>query len=125
MSEMMTSLASTVFDWTKLEVRQTKSGSSRPITKSKTGTLDLLSMHASTLEPGLAAHAPHRHPEEELIILREGKLEALVNETRTQMTPGSILFLAPNDLHGVTNIGDTPATYFVIKWFPPGMKSAK
>jgi len=124
MSEGM-NLASVVFDWTKLEVRPTKAGFSRPITKSKTGTLDQLSIHASTLNPGQAAHAPHRHPEEELIILREGKLEALVNETRTPMTPGSVLFLAPNDLHGVTNVGDTPATYFVIKWFPPGMNSAK
>jgi hypothetical protein len=41
------------------------------------------------------------------------------------MTPGSILFLAPNDLHGVTNVGDGPATYFVIKWFPPGMNPSK
>ena len=29
--------------------------------------------------------------------------------------PGSVLFAAADDLHGVQNVGDTPATYYVIK----------
>jgi quercetin dioxygenase-like cupin family protein len=78
----------------------------------------------TTLEPGLAAHAPHQHPEEEMIILKEGELEAMINGRSQRMSAGSILFLAPNDLHGVTNVGHGRATYYVLKWFPPGMSRA-
>jgi len=114
-------LKSMVFDWNSIEARPTKTGSQRPFFKTRTGTLDQLSCHVTTLDPGQAAHAPHQHPEEELIILKEGTLEALHNGVTKPMSAGSILFLAPNDLHGVKNVGAAPATYFVIKWFTPGM----
>lgn len=116
-----TLLQSLVYDWDRIEPAPTKTGETRRFFRSRTGTLDLLSCHVTTLEPGLAAHAPHRHPEEELIILKEGTLEAIINGNTTSMSAGSILFLAPNDLHGVRNNGTTRATYYVIKWFPPGM----
>jgi len=38
---------------------------------------------------------------------------------------GSIIFQASNDLHGLRNAGQTPATYYVIKWYSPGMLKRK
>ena len=55
-----------------------------------------------------------------MIILKEGTLTALHNGRHTPMSAGSILFIAPHDLHGVTNTGSTRASYYVIKWFVPG-----
>jgi mannose-6-phosphate isomerase-like protein (cupin superfamily) len=109
---------SAIYDWSSIEAKPTKVGFSRPFFKMPTGTLELLSCHATTLNPGEAPHAPHRHPEEEMIILKEGTLEALHNGQTQRMSAGSVLFLAPNDLHGVRNVGDTPATYYVLKWWP-------
>jgi quercetin dioxygenase-like cupin family protein len=78
-------------------------------------------MHITTLNPGLSSHAPHKHPDEEVIIIKEGIVESLVNGQLRRVGPGSVVFQAANQLHGITNVGDTPATYHVIKWNSPGM----
>ena len=73
-------------------------------------------MHVTTLNPGLASHAPHQHENEELIIIREGTLEALMNGTWKRVGPGSVVFNASNVLHGIRNVGTTPAVYHVVNW---------
>jgi XRE family transcriptional regulator, regulator of sulfur utilization len=60
-------MKSSVFDWNKIQVKETKSGSSRDFFRAPTATLDQLECHVTTVNPGEAAHAPHSHPEEELI----------------------------------------------------------
>jgi quercetin dioxygenase-like cupin family protein len=114
-------LRSLIFDWNQIPHQATPTGSKRPFFRGRTATLDRLACHVSTLNPGHSAHAPHRHPEEELIIVKEGALDALCDGRTTRMFAGSVLFIAPNDLHAVTNPGPALATYYVLKWFPPGM----
>ena len=118
-------LKSFVYDWDQIPPQPTKTGQKRPFFQSRTATLNELACHVTTLNQGVAAHAPHQHPEEEMIIVKEGTLEVLLNDRRQKMGAGSILFIAPNDLHGVTNVGTGLATYYVLKWFPPGMSRAK
>jgi len=116
---------SLICDWDKIVAEKTRTGEKRPFFKGKTGTLEQMSCHVTTLNPGEKAHEPHRHPEEEMIIVKEGTLEALVEATKTKMGAGSVLFLAPQDLHGVTNVGSGPATYYVIKWWPAGISTSR
>ena len=112
-------IGSTVFDWDKLEVRTTATGSVRSVVRAPTPTLDQLEMHITTLNPGQVSHAPHQHPEEELLIVKEGQVETLQNGVATRCGPGSIIFHASNDLHNIRNVGSTPATYHVIQWRVP------
>jgi len=107
---------STTFDWTKLEAKPIDVGSRREVMRSPTPTLDELEIHITTLNPGAVSHPPHRHPEEELLIVKEGMVETLQNGKATQLGPGSIIFHSSNDLHNIRNIGTTPATYHVIQW---------
>ena len=100
---------STVFDWTRLEAKTTEVGARRDVVRAPTRTLDELEMHVTTLNPGAVSHAPHRHPEEELLIVREGTVETLQNGVATRVGPGSIIFHASNDLHNIRNVGTTPA----------------
>jgi quercetin dioxygenase-like cupin family protein len=114
-------LPSSVFDWTEIEVRTTPTGERREFFADKTATLDRLSCHVTTLKAGEAPHPPHQHLEEELIIVKEGVLEAMQKGRTTKLGPGSVIFEASNDLHGLRNVGATPASYYVIKFWPPGM----
>jgi XRE family transcriptional regulator, regulator of sulfur utilization len=109
-------MGSTVFDWDAIPARPTQYGSVRSFCKARTATLDELEIHATTLDPGKAPHPPHRHPNEELMILWKGELEALENGTWTRVGPGSVIFSASNQLHGLRNPGNEAAVYHVINW---------
>lgn len=115
-------MQSSVFHWNSLEAKPTKTGARREVFDTPTATLDQLECHVTTINPGEAPHAPHQHPDEELIIVKEGTIEAMQNGVTKQAGPGSIIFEASNQLHGLRNEGKTPATYYVIKWFSPGLK---
>lgn len=115
-------MRSKVFDWNAMTATRTAVGESRQVVRSPTPTLDELEMHITTLNPGQTSHAPHRHPNEELIIVREGTVETLSLGEWKRLGPGSIIFNASNDLHAIRNAGTGPATYHVVNWTPPGMK---
>ena len=119
-------MPSSNFEWRDLKVVPTDKGEKRDVFRQRTATLDQLEMHVTTIRPGERPHDPHRHWEEELIIIKEGTLESVQNGETVRLGPGSVIFEASGDLHGFKNIGDVPATYYVIKWFPPGsLASAK
>jgi quercetin dioxygenase-like cupin family protein len=114
-------LTSQVWDWTTMKVVENKTGARRDVVRAPTITLDELEMHITTLRPGETSHPPHQHLAEELLIIKEGTVEALVNGEQKRIGPGSIIFQASNQLHGIRNVGTTAATYHVIQWQSPGM----
>ena len=68
-----------------------------------------------TLEPGAQPHSPHRHPEEEIMIVGEGTGEFSINGVITQVKTGDMIFAESNVLHGVRNTGKTRMTFYFIK----------
>jgi len=118
-------LGPTVFHWEETKAVPSKVGEVRSLCKQPTATLDQLEMHISTLNPGLESHPPHRHLNEELIILRDGECETLSDGKWVKVTPGTVVFNASNSLHGFRNVGKTPATYHVINWSPNKATAAK
>jgi quercetin dioxygenase-like cupin family protein len=117
-------MGSAVFDWNSVPAKETNVGSVRSFFKSPTSTLDELELHVTTLNPGQASHPPHQHPNEELVIVKEGTVEALVNGEWKRVGPGSAIFNASNQLHGLKNIGTGPATYHVINWRCRSLKAS-
>jgi len=118
-------MSSSIFDWNSIEAKPTKVGTTRKFFQAPTATLDELECHVTTLNPGETPHPPHKHPDEELIIVKEGTVESLVNGQIKRVGPGSVIFQASNQMHSIRNVGQTPATYHVIKWNSPGMLKAK
>ena len=57
-----------------------------------TRTLDELEMHITTLNPHTASHPPHTHPNEEMVIVKEGTLQAHVNGKEIVVRAGGVLF---------------------------------
>jgi quercetin dioxygenase-like cupin family protein len=111
---------STVYAWSTTDTKPNEWGAVRQVMRAPTPTLDELEIHISTLSPGKSPHAPHQHEHEELLIVKDGTLETFQSGATRRVGPGGIIFQASNELHNVTNVGQTPATYFVIGWTVPG-----
>jgi XRE family transcriptional regulator, regulator of sulfur utilization len=115
-------LDSTAWQWADLSAKTTDVGELRSVIRERTRTLDELEMHVTTLKPHTASHPPHTHPNEEMVIVKAGTLQAHVNGKEIVVPAGGILFYASMQPHAVQNIGDTPATYYVINWATPASK---
>ena len=68
-----------------------------------------------TLELGAQPHPPHRHPEEEIMIVGEGTGEFFIDGVTTQVKMRDVIFAEANVLHGVRNTGDTRMTFYFVK----------
>ncbi len=115
-------LHSSVFNWSDSKSEATKYGARHQVFDSRTAILDQLEVHVTTLKPGEMPHAGHRHSAEELVIVIVGTLEAVQNTTTNTAGPGAVIFQASNEYHSLRNVGQSPATYYVIKIVPPGVK---
>ena len=110
-------LVTKVYDWNKLKVEKTNSGERRQIMEGKSNDLAYLEMHETTLNPGKAPHGSHTHADmEEMIIVKEGKVEENINGEKRVLGPGSVILVMPGDEHGIWNAGDTKASYYIIRW---------
>jgi quercetin dioxygenase-like cupin family protein len=119
-------LSSTTVTWEQiLASGNSTTGLSHRFFQNPTATLDELEMHVTVLPPGKAPHAPHTHPEEELLIIKEGTLEVMQMGKTHRLGVGGVIFQGSNQLHGVRNVGDKPATYYVVRWTSPGMMKAR
>ena len=115
-AEELPTISSSVFEWNSVIAKPTAVGSVRSFFKVRTPTLEQLEVHVTTLNPGKSPHPPHRHPNEEMLIIRQGTVEALVNGEWKRVGPGSVIFFASNQLHGLRNVGSEPAVYHVINF---------
>lgn len=111
-----TQLGPATFDWKAMQPVATPTGEVRSLYKGPTATLPELEMHVTTLNPGATSHPPHQHANEELVIIRAGTVATLSGGKWVRLGPGSVIFNASNSLHGLRNVGATPAVYHVINW---------
>ena len=111
------SVPSQVYNWSNLPVIKEETRDRRQMIDGSTIDLVSLEIHTSTLEPGKAPHASHTHAdEEELIIVKEGKLKATIKDQTKILGPGSIALAIPGEEHGFVNGGDTRVTYYILKF---------
>jgi quercetin dioxygenase-like cupin family protein len=112
-------LRSGVIDSNTLAPTQTRTGQRRDVFDGPTGTLDRLHGHITTLDPGQNTGPLHRHPQEEMVIIKEGTVEVNIDGRKQRAGAGSIVFFAVNENENMTNVGPGPATYLVVQWFTP------
>ena len=122
-------LNSFVYNWNDLEVVETNSGKKRPVFEGYTNSLIYFEVHVTTLNPGKAPHGSHVHTDmEELIIIKEGKVEQSLNGAKAVLGPGSVILASPGGDHGIWNAGETQASYYIIRWKtkgPPDLDRSK
>jgi quercetin dioxygenase-like cupin family protein len=87
----------------------------REVFRGTTQTGCPLAMHISTLPPGQMPHPAHHHRHEEMMLIKEGTLEATISGKSSRVGPGSVIYINSNEEHGLKNVGDVAAQYFVIE----------
>lgn len=110
------SVKSGVYAWNHLQQKKEKTSITRQIFKGSTLDLAYFEMHATTLQPGKAPHSAHTHGDtEELIIVKQGRVNVTINGNSTTLGPSSVAVIMPGDLHGIENTGNETATYYIVK----------
>ncbi len=114
-------LPSRVYAWDQIEASATPTatGKRRLVFDTPTDTLDKVHCHISTLNPGERSSAPILHLQEEIIIIKEGTIEATYDGKAVNAPAGSVIFFAANAVTSLRNVGTVPATYYVINYYPP------
>ena len=117
-----TAMTSTAIEWNSIESKANTNGSGRKFFEGPTATLEMLECHASTLNPGATNHPILKRPHDEVIIVKEGTIEAFVDDKWIRIGPGSVIFNAANVPQAMRNVGDGPATYHVVMFQPVAEK---
>ncbi len=87
------------------------------------GTRDGLAAVA-VIKPGREIHPPHRHAEEEYLMVVEGQGTWHLNGRDRPARAGDMQYAAPWDVHGIKNTGAAPLRFVVWKWNSKGVAPA-
>ena len=107
-------LEAKVYKYEDLPVKVNGQNESRAVLNMQTHGGFPVELHMTKLGPGQTPHAPHKHPHEEIMMLKSGVIDATFNGQTTRLGPGSIISMASNVEHGWKNPGPDSAEYFVI-----------
>jgi mannose-6-phosphate isomerase-like protein (cupin superfamily) len=118
-SSNQTKLLSAVYDWEKMQPTQVSNGVRRVVFDGPTATLDKINCHITTLNPGQQSGEPRLHVQEEVVIVKEGTIEATFDGHSETVGPGSVIFFASHATTRLRNPGKVPATYTVIYYYTP------
>jgi len=108
-------LAGKVYAYGGLTAKPNGANVGRAVLKGETHSGYALEVHLTELGPGSQPHPPHRHLHEEMLMLRTGQLDVTMNGETKRISPGSVVFVASNILHGWKNPGPERAEYFVTE----------
>ena len=109
-------IVSKVYHLAALKTEKKETSVRTQILEGKGAVPEYLEIHTTTIGPGKAAHAAHKHDDEEMIIVKEGKIKVTIEGNSKVLGPGSVALAMPGDMHGFENAGTANATYYVLRY---------
>jgi mannose-6-phosphate isomerase-like protein (cupin superfamily) len=115
-------LRSRVVTWDDAASQRADWGEMRTYFRGQThGTKDVLTAVA-VVQPGKAVHRAHRHAEEEYLVLVAGSGKWSLAGKEFLAKRGDVLYAEPWVYHGLTNSGDQPLVFVVVRYSSKGVK---
>ncbi|MCS3798644.1 cupin domain-containing protein [Niastella sp. OAS944] len=103
-------------DWDQWSVQENEKGERRQVFDRFTAMFQKMELHVTSLNGGLVSHPPHKHPQEEIILVRKGTGLALIGEGTQNVAAGDLIFFSSGTLHSLKNSGTTPLEYFALQF---------
>jgi hypothetical protein len=75
----------------------------------------------AVVQPGKSVHKAHRHAEEEYLALVEGSGTWSLDGKEFPAARGDVLYVEPWVYHGLTNTGDNPLIFLVVRYNGKGV----
>ena len=75
----------------------------------------------ATIKPGQQIHPPHKHAEEEFLMVMAGSGTWHLNGKEFPANTGDTMYAQPWDTHGIKNTGKIPLKFVVWKWNSKGL----
>jgi mannose-6-phosphate isomerase-like protein (cupin superfamily) len=115
-------LPSAVVSWDNASSNKADWGEMRTYFRGRTLGTDNVLTAVAVVQPGKAVHRAHRHVEEEYLILNEGSGVWSLDGKEFPAKTGDILYVRPWAYHGLTNTGDKPLTFTVVRFIAQGVE---
>ncbi|MES1220186.1 MAG: cupin domain-containing protein [Bacteroidota bacterium] len=109
-------IKSDVYAWKNFPVEKRENSERRKVVDGSGAVLANLEIHATTLDAKTGPQPKNRHNEEVMIIVKDGKLKITIEGKSKTMGQGSVAFAIPGEEISMENMGDTKATYYVLKF---------
>ena len=74
-----------------------------------------LESHETILGPGVQTHTPHKHLNEEIVLVVEGTVEWYLEGQTEMVEAGSLIYFGSNQMHSMRNGGTVPCRYYVVE----------
>jgi (S)-ureidoglycine aminohydrolase len=113
-----------VYDWSKLKVIRTHSGTQRRILKGPTRSLEMFEINALSMHSGKMTHSYLIGKQcDELIIIKEGSAEISINSQKEILGAGSIAVASEGDRLIIKNPGSSDLVYYALSFKPHPSKN--
>lgn len=99
-----------------LPFKETARGGTRKYFDRPTAMCENYEMHITHLKEKGPSHTPHRHVDTEIILVIDGETEMTIDGKMHKGGPGDLYIAESNKMHGISNAGDKPCSYFAFKW---------
>lgn len=108
-------LSSGVYNLDSIKAQNASGSQAKPRVLGSTTDLPSFGYHTTTLEPGKTNHPPRAIDDrEELIVVKDGQLKIIINDSSKILGPGSIALIVAGDKQSFQNASDKPVTYCVL-----------
>jgi (S)-ureidoglycine aminohydrolase len=103
-------------DWDMWSLEENDKGERRSVFDRFTSMFRKMEMHVTALNAGVSSHQPHKHPQEEILLIRKGNGQVVINDKVYMATTGDLVFFASGSMHAIKNVGKDPLEYFALQY---------